>query len=268
MDQHVYEYYRQSSEETSQGHFHSVIELNQSSNLRWEDVRSKIPALCKGWFELSRLSVRDRLDFIKEFWLSKLPYHPRLTTFLDRFFSNLDDVGIFLVQRKFDDPYVAHMVYSLKGERGFFRGLCPITENETLKLKTDFTFAIFPADYIAFLQIHNGFTKTTDTGLIPSGGMRAAYEQFQTLVGSKSGMVTCDGKPVDPQTLIPFYDSFGMPFFQCFWSDWYPEDEMGNVYYSGVANTISTVAAKGAGAENMSFATFTEWLMFYLEMIE
>ena len=59
-----------------------------------------------------------------------------------------------------------------------------------------------------------------------------------------------------------------MPFFQCFWLEWYPEDEMGNVYYSGVANTISDLAAKATSAENMAFPTFTDWLMFYLETIE
>jgi hypothetical protein len=59
-----------------------------------------------------------------------------------------------------------------------------------------------------------------------------------------------------------------MPFFQCFWGEWYPEREMGNVYYSGFTRSISDYTQFGVGVETMAFETFTDWLMFYLETIE
>jgi hypothetical protein len=78
---------------------------------------------------------------------------------------------------------------------------------------------------------------------------------------------TSDGIEVDPKTLIPFYESFGMPFFQCFWTEWYPEEEMGNVYYSGVSKKILVAEDERPSEENMAFPTFLDWLMFYLERV-
>jgi hypothetical protein len=59
-----------------------------------------------------------------------------------------------------------------------------------------------------------------------------------------------------------------MPFYQCFWAEWYPEQEMGNVYYSGESKTISDVFGSFSSSETMAFTTFTDWLMFYLERID
>jgi len=127
---------------------------------------------------------------------------------------------------------------------------------------------MLPSDYLAFLQIHDGFSKTTDsTGITPSNEMHKSYTQLQEIIQQHDPIVTKKGTAVDPSTLIPFYESFGMPYFQCFWAEWYPEEEMGNVYYSGALRTISDVYGGGLSTETMAFPTFTDWLMFYLERI-
>lgn len=127
---------------------------------------------------------------------------------------------------------------------------------------------MLPPDYLAFLQIHDGFAKLNDTGIFRSSMMRYAYEQFQQMLSEEEEITTSLGKPVNPVTLIPFYQSYEQPFFQCFWGEWYPEQEMGNVYYSGAAKTIFTCVNPSDCIETMAFETFSDWLIFYLEKIE
>jgi hypothetical protein len=269
MDPYVSDYYRKPSDEVPNGHFHEVVALHEEKGWLWEDVREKAPDFPRGWFELAQLPSGDRVEFIKDYWLTKLPFNPRLEPFLENFFKELDDIGIFIVQHKFADPWEAHKVYSMRKGRGFFRGLAPADESKILKLKQDFPGIIFPEDFLAFLQIHSGFSKTTDqTGIFRAENMRSSYESFQTFVGRREGLIMSGKQPVDPKDLIPFYESFGMPFFQCFWTEWYPEEEMGNVYYSSAMDAISCLAANDPSAENMAFATFSDWLMFYLETID
>jgi hypothetical protein len=128
---------------------------------------------------------------------------------------------------------------------------------------------ILPNDYMAFLQIHNGFCKATDcTGILAAESVPESTEILRMLIQQNDPMMTSQDKIIDPKTLIPFYESFGMPFYQCFWTEWYPEQEMGNVYYSGVENTISDVFRGILGSEIMAYPTFIDWLMFYLERVE
>lgn len=271
MDHHIEEYFSQFSDDTPRGSFHKVIPLHNSPHITWESISQLIPQLCKGWYELARLEIKDRIEFSRDFWLAKIPYHPKFPDFIMRFFDNLDDIGVFVTQRKFDDPYDAHLVYSLKGDAGFFRGALPADDHALQELQQAFPEVIFPIDYIAYLQIHNGFCKTTDcTGLISSIKMPECYRTFQEHVQAEGMLTTTKGKLVDPKNVIPFYESFGMPFFQCFWAEWYPEQEMGNVYYSGMSRTISEpVDERGnRGSETMAFPTFTDWLIFYMERIE
>lgn len=270
MDNHIKEYFCQSgsNDNAPRGSFYKVIPLHETPKMTWEEIQQLIPNFCKGWYELSHLTSKDRIEFTRDFWLAKLPYHSNLDAFLTRFFNSLDDIGIFIVQQKFDDPYKAHLVYSLKKNSGFFHGGMPASDSAITTLKLEFSDFILPADYLAFLQIHNGFCKTTDcTGLTPSYQVHDLYLNFQTMVTAENGLSTSQGRPVDPKSLIPFYESFGMPFFQCFWSEWYPEQEMGNVYYSGLTKTISDIESSDSSSESMAFPTFIDWLMFYMEQI-
>lgn len=267
MDHHIKEFYRHSSDQTPSGNFHAVIALHEAQDMSWAEVSEKVPELSRGWYELSHLIPKDRIDFTHDFWLMKLPYREGLDISLDTFFNSLDDIGVYLSQKKFSDPFEVHLVYSLKGNGGFYRGALPMTEKKQAELQGVFPEYLLPADYLAFLQVHDGFNKATDcTGLTSSRDMHTSYLTLQEIIQQHDPMVTSKGTTVDPATLIPFYESFGMPFYQCFWGEWYPEQEMGNVYYSGEAKTISDIY-RGVGPETMAFPTFTDWLMFYLERI-
>lgn len=267
MDRHIHDFYRQCSDDTPAGHYHSVICLKGTKRLTWAQLLEKCPTLCRGWFELAQLSSADKIEFIREFWHSKLPFQPGVAVFLDKFFFRIDDITVYIVQPKFDDPYEAHLVYSLKDGNGFFRGHCPASESDILSLKQSFPEILFPEEYIAFLQIHNGFSKTTDTGILKANQVKENYTFLQSVIASKDDVVKCGDRPIDPGHLIPFYKSFGMPFFQCFFTEWYPRNEMGNVYYSSDENTISDLSIKESSTENLAFTTFAKWLTFYLEAL-
>lgn len=270
MDLHVREFYRQFSDECPDGKFHRVIALHDGPDLDWAKIHEQFPVLCKGWYELTLLPTADRIEFIRDYWLSKLPYNPRFNDFLVRFFDTLDDVGVYIYQQKFDDPFEVNIVYSLKGNSGFFRGSSAASPSQIEEAKGQFADCRLPTDYLAFMQIHNGFWKTTDcTGMIKLENLASSYRAFQELCSPlNEPLRTASGVAVDPKKLIPFYESFGMPFYQCFWADWYPEEEMGNVYYSGNSSTISDTVQNAMGSESLSFPTFLDWLMFYLERID
>ena len=104
MDHHIKEYYCQFQDNSPRGNFHKVISLNDP-HVSWEAAIQYVPKLCKGWYELTRLSTRDRIDFTRDFWLSKLSYHTNLNDFLNRFFASLDDIVVYIIQKKFDDPF-------------------------------------------------------------------------------------------------------------------------------------------------------------------
>jgi hypothetical protein len=268
MDFHVKEFFRQFSDETPPGSFHQVIALHDAPDVDWKNFREMIPMLPKGWYELARLDPRDRIEFTRDYWLEKLPYRTHFSEFLVRFFDNLDDIGVFITRQKFDDPYEAFLVYSLKENSGFYRGGIPAKESQLDQLQRQFPDVILPADYRAFLQIHDGFWKTTDcTGVIRSRDMKGIYDSFQGTLAKEEAPKMANGAAINPKSLLPFYESFGMPFFQCFLADWYPEEEMGNVYYSGITKTISSPIGNESSPENMAFPTFLDWLMFYLERV-
>ena len=269
MDHHLIDYYSEFSDDATRGNFYSVIPLHQMPELTWHEVHEKVPEMLRGWFELAHLSSKDRIEFTRDFWLSKLQYREGLNESVNRFFASLDDIGIFLTQKKFEDPYEAHLVYSAKGDGGFYRGAIPAKEKKLNDLQKAFFGHIFPHDYLAFLQIHNGFCKATDcTGISSAENVPGSYQDLQKLMAMHDPILTSRDTVVDPKTLIPFYESFGMPFYQCFWTEWYPDQEMGNVYYSGVAQTISDVYSGMSSSERMAFPTFTDWLMFYLERVD
>lgn len=268
MDKHLRDYYSSASDGCPKGNFHKVISLNDSPDVGWEKVKACVPLLPRGWYEAAQLDVKDRIEFISAFWLKQLPFRPRLNEVVAKFFGELDDIAIFLIQQKFDDPFRAEMVYSCRGDRGFFRGHPPATDLEIAYLKSLFPDYTFPKDYRAFLRIHNGFYKSTDTGVLQTSQMEITYATLQKLLQEKEEQRTEAGEVVNPKALIAFYESFGLPCYQCFWGEWYPEDEMGNVYYSALTQTISSGKKKGSWAENLAFPTFLDWLMFYLENIE
>lgn len=261
---HVEEFFSKPSDESPRGNFHQVIALHEDKTITWEDVLSLDPKIPRGWFELSHLSTKDRIEFTRDYWLVKIPYRPNIQESLYRFFESLDNIGIYVTQQRFDDPFSTTLVYNLKNNRGFFRGSEPASDQDIYDLSQQFPNNIFPQDYLNFLKIHNGFAKTTDcTGILSTAKILPVYNRIQEIFLEKDLPLGAADGLFDPAQLIPFYESFGMPYFQCFWGEWHPDQAMGNVYLSGDTGRISNVKF----GDTMAFTSFTDWLMFYLEQI-
>lgn len=269
MDEHIKDFFCQFSDKNPHGQFHKVIALHDAPDGEFELIARALPAASRGWLELAQLPTLDRIELTKDFWQTKMRDYPRFSHFLDKFFATIQDIGIYITQHRFDDPLCCHMVYSLPNESGFFRGMLPASEDDLITIQSYFSEWVLPADYLAFLQVHNGFAKTTDcTGITATTCLVKNYEHFQNFLNQQDPLFTSKGKPVDSKALIPFYESFGMPFYQCFWGEWHPEGEMGNVYYSGLTHSIIDPDNDVGTAEQMAFSTFSDWLIFYLEGIE
>jgi hypothetical protein len=256
--------------DSSDKHFHQVIALHESPDLKWETIRNLAPLLPRGWYELARLSLEDRIEFTHDYWQSKLPFMAELGVAQERklrnFFQNLEEIGIYVTQAKKGGAFDVHMVYSLKGAAGFFQGSPPATDETLDTLIRLFGHIHFPPDYLAFLCIHDGFSKYTDTGVIKSRDMAKTYQKLQHLLAEEI-LVSPDGQLIDPENLIPFYESVGLHCYQCFYADWYPVEEMGNVYFSEYDRTMSNFLDPESLEDNLAFPSFIGWLIFYLEDI-
>ena len=251
-------------------HFHQVIALHEKPSMDWDAVSTLVPTLPRGWYELSQLPVEDRIEFTYSFWQSKLLFSPavesKVEKCLEDFFSTLEDVGIFVAQVKKDGPFDVHMVYSLKDEAGYFQGYPPASIETIASFAKRLSHVNFPLDYLAFMEIHDGFSKYTDTGIIKTKEMVPIYQRLQRLL-SHEFLVRPDGQLINPESLIPFYESFGLHCYQCFYAEWYPGDEMGNVYFSEPERSISNFLDPDGGEGTLAFSSFLEWLVFYLEDI-
>ncbi len=267
MNEHVTRYYQ--SNAGGEGDFIEATPLHEipERECGYEEALALSPNLPKGWFELAHLSPEDRVEFVRGHWNARLPFVPHIRKLITHFFSQIDDIGIFLVQRRSNHPHFAEMVYSLSGDRGFFHGSPGARGEAVEELEEAFPDATLPVDYLAFLQVHDGFCKGTDTGLLPSRHIPLAYEELQELLEERPPLQLPKGEEIDPRRLIPFYQSFGLQCYQTFYADWYPEGEMGNLYYSGGENTLSDFQKRALWADNLAFPTFLDWLVFYLEVL-
>lgn len=267
MNEHVTRYYQ--SHAGGEGDFVDAYPLHEipEGECGFEEASSMSPTLPRGWFELAHLSPEDRIEFIKGHWNARIPFVPHIRKLIGHFFAQIDDIGIFLIQRRTEHPHTPQMVYSLSGDRGFFHGSPGATGDETEELEGAFPDVTFPSDYLAFLKVHNGFSKVTDTGIVPSYQVPLVYEEFQELLETRPPLMITDVEEVDPRRLVPFYQSFGLQCYQAFYADWYPEGQMGNLYYSGGEHTLSNFHKRALWADNLAFPTFLDWLVFYLEVL-
>jgi len=264
MNHLVSQHYQKAKDSSSEG-FYDLVSLSETDQ-SFEELSRLDPHLPKGWVELAKLESLERVELMRDFWLGKLPFHPKGHKAITELFQKIDDIAIFLVKESDRARFSAHLVYSLSSNAAFFVGLPGSTEENIHRLTS--TFEILPKDYLAFLQVHNGFSKNGDEGLIPSGEMRPLYETFQAHFREEERAVTRAGITIDPALLIPFYEKYGLSSYQCFFADWYPSSEMGNVYYSGIDDTISDHRDPDSRMERLAFESFTDWLVFYLEGIE
>ncbi len=151
MNSHVHRFYRKfANEQAPICLYHEVISLHEAPRFSWEDLSKKAPSLPKGWYELARLNTADRIEFIRDYWLSTLPYLPHAHAFFEKFFNKLDDVGFFLTQLRFDSPFESEIVYSLEDGSCFYHSSPPCSEEKIMKLKFEFE-EVFPEDFLDWL---------------------------------------------------------------------------------------------------------------------
>ncbi|MBP9842098.1 MAG: hypothetical protein KBC64_06720 [Simkaniaceae bacterium] len=229
--------------------------MNRFAEHYFEDMGAKLLSdeqdsrAPQGWKELMHLKPSDRIEFVRDFWLATLPYTPHISDFFHTFFASLDEISVYVVGER------VMMVYSLDDNATFFIGDPPFNG----KVETE---AIFPEGYLQFFKIHNGFRKVHDTGLIPAEALKTTTGAFRDKVGTL--LIKRHDELVDPATLFPFYRSFDTESYQCFYSQYYADGEMGNVYCSLEERTLS----ESFHSADLSFPTFEDWLIFYLEIIE
>lgn len=261
MNTLVRDFYR--TQGTGEAIFYEVLFLTEHET-SWNEASQKCPALPRGWFELCRLSLEDRIEFVREFWVNFLPYHPNFHQSLAEFFDKIDDISVVLSQVKKQGPWAVDMVYSLKDNQSFFRGLPPCSESQLDELRSRVEM-VLPHDYLSFLKVHNGFGKLSDLGLMKIESVLKAKERIidQFLWAERSLMM--GNQAIDPNTLIPFYESSGLGSYQCFYTEWYPGSEMGNVYLSSIDSTISDYTDRKGWTDQLAFPSFLDWLAYYLE---
>ncbi len=258
MNSQIREFFRVDG--TQEPHFQEVRFLNEEPNADWSQVSKT--GLSRGWFELSRICMEDRVDFTRDFWLSTLPFHPKATGAIREFFERLDDVAVILCRQTKEEPWRAELVYSLGDNSSFFRGLPPAKEEE-IDWTSKRLGQSLPRDYRAFAHLHNGFGKLTELGLMPLEDLVDARQRLIDQVVRTDRTLRMGESPLDPHSLYPFYAEFGGSF-QCFNRDWYPGSEMGNVYFSAIDYTVSDASDRKAWAEHLAYPTFLEWLSAFL----
>jgi hypothetical protein len=243
--------------------FKQVRFLNEEKSGTWQEIAKITPELPKGWFELSRIGALDRISFVRDLWQKVLPFHPGAHEKISEFFSRLDDIGIVLVKKREQDPFSAELIYSLHDNRSFFRGLVP-ANGDLIRESTEGFETLLPQDYRSFLTLHNGFGKLSSLGLFPCENLIEMKQRVLEMLLEADRPIQSGNRVVDPDSLIPFYEEEGLFSFQCFYADWYPGSEMGNVYLSGIDYTMSDTDDWRGWRENLAFPTFMEWLGEYL----
>lgn len=263
MNRSVFEYYQKN---TDNG-FEDVIVIEENFEKSFEDVQKLAFYFPKAWYELSQLSLSDRIEFSRDFCLKTLLYSPHIYQLVYDFFLRLEDINVIMTQRQKDQKFLVELVYSMGNDSTFFRGKPPLKSEDINFISREFN-DILPGDFLSFLKIHNGFAKNADTGVIEAEKISEITKQMQDLIESQKTGVFCKGKAIDPKDLIFFYQSYQKIDFQCFYNRWFPLSEMGNVYYSYADSSISDFSNKETLAENMAFPTFLDWFMFYLEIMD
>lgn len=245
-------------------HFQAVRFLTEELELDWAEAEKM--GVPRGWYELSRISLENRIEFLKDFWLKNSTFHLKATAKIVAFFEKLDDVVILVCRQTIEDPWRAEIVYSVSDGATFFRGLPPASDQEILKCKKELELDL-PQDFWRFAKVHNGFGRLSELGLLPIEELAGTRSRLiRSILESEIPLRMGDVK-VDAYSLFPFYEEFGMGCFQCFNGQWYPESEMGNVHFSGIDYTLSDTLERREWAENLAFPTFVEWLAAFLEGI-
>lgn len=226
MNELVRAYYRGGNEE-----FREVVFLHEGD--------ADAPDLPQGWRQLAQ--VEGRVGLVRDFWLSRLPFHPKVTRRIESFFAQLDDV-VPVVCRGVDEIW-SELVYSLADGSTFFRGLAPLRDPFPLQ-------EAYPRDFLSFLAVHNGFGRLSEVGLLRAEELLDRREELIEECMQSELPPRFQGKLLDPSSLFPFYESLGV--LQCFYGP------LGNL-------DICRLDAKMGDLESSIYPTFLEWLTAYLE---
>lgn len=261
MNQTVYHYFQKGSSS-----FYEVIPLHESQESDWNVLSRDVPTLPRGWYELAKLPLEDRIEFSTDFWIKTLPYHPRIHDALRQFFLDLDDIGVFITKKTKDSPFVCHLVYSMDEDAGFYYGRPPFSKEEIAAIVKGGS-VTFPKDYLSFFEIHNGFKKHGDTGMFPLEKLEELTREFQMIAGHLDKEIFAGKELVHSASLFPFYRSFGLDVYQCFYKEWYADEGMGNVLCSLHEGYISDFHNRNTMMENLAFPAFLDWLIFYLDSL-
>lgn len=242
-------------------HFLEVRFLSEEPKLSFEDVMNM--GVPRGWYELSRISAHLRVEFTREFWLNQFSFHPKATPAIEDFFASLDDVTLIAWRERNEEPWNCELVYSLADNSTFFRGLVPADEGEIVFAKKKLAHDL-PHDFWAFSRLHNGFGRVTLPGIFPLEDLKEARNRLIDMVLRSEKLLKMGEKIIDPRSLFPFFEEYGVDSFQCFNAEWYPGSEMGNVWFSGIDFTLSDTNSRKNWEENLAYPTFLEWLADYL----
>lgn len=264
MNHHVKEFYGMDHHQMDTS-FKEVIFLGDHMGLRYEDIHTKCPDFPKGYYELCHLILKDRIEFVSEFWEKTLDFDLHFSQFFHDFFSRVEDIGIFLVKKELDTHYQCHLVYSLDDDYTFYKGRPSISLDFLKALEQQFEEKL-PQDYLNFFKIHDGFSKDGDLGLIRSCDLLRERMNLEQKINHLNQWMKLH--PIDPKEVIPFYKSFGLDVYQCFVKNWYPDKEMGNTLFSLSEGYISDYNDPLSKAKNIAFPTFLDWLVFYMEVID
>ncbi|MFA6119387.1 MAG: SMI1/KNR4 family protein [Parachlamydiales bacterium] len=245
--------------------FEDIIIVEKETKASFEELKKLAPNFPKAWHELSQLDLSDKIEFSSLFFSKTIPYLPHIYPKVLDFFSNLEDLSVIMSKKPKLPNYDVELVYSMMNDSTFFRGRPPLDSFSISLVNRQFNESL-PHDFLSFLKIHNGFAKNNDSGVIEAENIYDVTNNMLDLIEDQKKIVTCNNQIIDPKDLIFFYQSYQKVDFQCFYNRWVSNSDIGNVYYSYSDSTISNFHDKAT--ENMAFATFLDWLVFYLEMVE
>lgn len=239
---------------------HSCMPIKETTS--WGEIEKTGALAPRGWLELVKLDQASRLEFVEQFWASKLMDYPLFVELLPMIFQQFEDILFFLVQSHPEEPFVPHLVYTLKGDKGFFYGT-PALEFSEIEEHRLSCGEPLPEDFLKFQEIHETFSQDGKGRIYSVKHLIDTRAHLEKFFKKRPPLLFYDGSEVDLKKLIPFYGSFGRYSWQCFCADWYPEEEMGNVLI-----THDTVFLPLLGeAEGLSFSSFLEWLASYLGVV-
>ncbi|MCB1115248.1 MAG: SMI1/KNR4 family protein [Chlamydiia bacterium] len=228
-----------------------IIFLSEMPELSFEERKAKVPRVTKGWHELCQIPHNVRFELIRDYWFNSLPNVLTFRAFIDRFFSQVDHVGVIA------STSGLFMTYTLKDKPECFFGCPPLVDDEIAALKKEIDFPL-PEDYALFFRVHNGFFKGGDTGLHSADRLLKERERFKTL----GKHLTLGKETASTELLLPFYRSFDLDVYQCFYKEWHPDQGMGNVLCN-----LKEGALSDPNTDPRAFPTFLEWLTFYMEKV-